>query len=69
MDVSQRIDVNLGLRSYPIFVGAGAMELADEFAKTIPHAMFCSSPTRLSGRCTPQAHCRACTTSLRRWRC
>jgi 3-dehydroquinate synthase len=32
----QRIDVNLGLRSYPIFIGAGAMELADEFAKSIP---------------------------------
>jgi 3-dehydroquinate synthase len=32
----QRIDVNLGLRSYPIFIGAGAMELAGEFAKSIP---------------------------------
>jgi 3-dehydroquinate synthase len=32
----QRIDVNLGLRGYPIFIGAGAMELADELAKSIP---------------------------------
>jgi 3-dehydroquinate synthase len=32
----QRIDVNLGPRSYPIFIGAGAMALADEFAKSIP---------------------------------
>ena len=32
----KRIDVALGQRSYPIFIGAGAMELTDEFAKAIP---------------------------------
>src|SRR4029078_4965341 len=32
----QRIDVNLGLRSYPIFIGAGAMERAEELGKAIP---------------------------------
>jgi 3-dehydroquinate synthase len=32
----QRIDVNLGLRSYPIFIGAGAMERADDLARAIP---------------------------------
>jgi 3-dehydroquinate synthase len=32
----QRIDVNLSSRSYPIFIGAGAMLLQAEFAKAIP---------------------------------
>jgi 3-dehydroquinate synthase len=32
----QRIEVKLGSRSYPIFIGAGAMTLADEFARVIP---------------------------------
>jgi len=32
----QRIDVNLGSRSYPIFIGAGAMELGSELANAIP---------------------------------
>ena len=32
----QRIDVELGERSYPIFIGAGAMTLADEFSRVIP---------------------------------
>jgi 3-dehydroquinate synthase len=32
----QRIDVQLGIRSYPIFIGAGAMEQADELNRTIP---------------------------------
>jgi 3-dehydroquinate synthase len=32
----QRIDVNLGSRSYPIFIGAGAMQLQAEFAESIP---------------------------------
>jgi 3-dehydroquinate synthase len=32
----QRIDVNLGTRSYPIFIGAGAMERADDLARAIP---------------------------------
>jgi 3-dehydroquinate synthase len=32
----QRIDVNLGTRSYPIFIGAGAMGLTDEFERVIP---------------------------------
>ena len=32
----ERIDVALGKRSYPIFIGAGAMELTDEFAIAIP---------------------------------
>jgi 3-dehydroquinate synthase len=32
----QRIDVKLGTRSYPIFIGAGAMTLTDEFARSIP---------------------------------
>lgn len=37
MDLSvQRIEVRLGARSYPIFIGAGAMTLADEFARAIP---------------------------------
>ncbi len=32
----QRIDVKLGDRSYPIFIGAGAMSLADELDRAIP---------------------------------
>ena len=32
----QRIDVNLGKRSYPIFIGAGALELKTELDKAIP---------------------------------
>ncbi len=32
----ERIDVALGKRSYPIFIGAGAMELTAEFEKVIP---------------------------------
>lgn len=32
----QRIDVQLGVRSYPIFIGAGAMEQAEELNRTIP---------------------------------
>jgi 3-dehydroquinate synthase len=32
----QRIEVDLGNRSYPIFIGAGAMGLTAEFAKAIP---------------------------------
>jgi 3-dehydroquinate synthase len=32
----ERIDVALGKRSYPIFIGAGAMELTTEFEKVIP---------------------------------
>jgi len=32
----QRIDVELGDRSYPIFIGAGAMAQADEFSRVIP---------------------------------
>ena len=32
----QRIEVQLGTRSYPIFIGAGAQTLADEFARAIP---------------------------------
>jgi 3-dehydroquinate synthase len=32
----QRIDVNLGSRSYPIFIGAGAMSLKDAFDRVIP---------------------------------
>ena len=32
----QRIEVQLGTRSYPIFIGAGALTLADEFARVIP---------------------------------
>jgi len=32
----QRIDVKLGLRSYPILVGAGAMERSDELSRAIP---------------------------------
>src|SRR5262245_37426797 len=32
----QRIDVELGDRSYPIFIGAGAMAPADEFSRVIP---------------------------------
>jgi len=37
MDSSvQRIDVNLANRSYPIFIGSGAMQLRAEFDKAIP---------------------------------
>src|SRR6187399_2002737 len=37
MDSSvQRIEVNLGKRSYPIFIGAGAMQLKAEFDRAIP---------------------------------
>jgi 3-dehydroquinate synthase len=37
MDPSvQRIEVNLGRRSYPIFIGAGALELKAEFERVIP---------------------------------
>ena len=32
----QRIDVKLGSRSYPIFIGAGAMRLKDAFDQVIP---------------------------------
>ena len=32
----QRIDVNLGSRSYPIFIGAGAMRLTDALNQVIP---------------------------------
>src|SRR5512144_845623 len=32
----QRIDVNLGTRSYPIHIGAGVMENAAELVKAIP---------------------------------
>jgi 3-dehydroquinate synthase len=32
----QRIDVELGLRSYPIFIGAGAMEQSAAFDRAIP---------------------------------
>ena len=32
----QRIEVNLGKRSYPIFVGAGALQLKAEFDQAIP---------------------------------
>ena len=32
----QRIEVKLGLRSYPIFIGSGAMERGDDLAKAIP---------------------------------
>ena len=32
----QRIDVNLGIRSYPIFIGAGAMAQAEELDRAIP---------------------------------
>jgi 3-dehydroquinate synthase len=32
----QRIEVNLGKRSYPIFIGSGAMHLTAEFEKAIP---------------------------------
>ena len=32
----QRIEVKLGTRSYPIFIGAGAMSLPDEFSRVIP---------------------------------
>jgi len=37
MDSSvQRIEVNLGKRSYPIFIGAGALQLKAEFDRAIP---------------------------------
>jgi len=32
----QRIDVELGTRRYPIFIGAGVMESTEEFARAIP---------------------------------
>lgn len=32
----QRIDVNLGSRSYPIYIGAGAMGLRDAFNEVVP---------------------------------
>jgi 3-dehydroquinate synthase len=32
----ERIDVSLGKRSYPIFIGAGAMELRDEIDRVVP---------------------------------
>jgi 3-dehydroquinate synthase len=32
----QRIDVSLGKRSYPIFIGAGALQLQAEFDRAIP---------------------------------
>lgn len=32
----QRIEVNLGERSYPIFIGAGVMEHAEELGRAIP---------------------------------
>ena len=32
----QRIDVELGTRRYPIFIGAGAMESKDDLARAIP---------------------------------
>jgi len=32
----QRIDVQLGIRSYPIFIGAGAMEHKEDLARAIP---------------------------------
>jgi 3-dehydroquinate synthase len=32
----QRIDVNLGVRGYPIFIGAGVMENAEELGKASP---------------------------------
>jgi 3-dehydroquinate synthase len=32
----QRIEVKLGLRSYPILIGAGVMDRGDELAKAIP---------------------------------
>jgi 3-dehydroquinate synthetase len=32
----QRIEVNLGLRSYPIFIGAGAMRLKNALDRVIP---------------------------------
>jgi 3-dehydroquinate synthase len=32
----QRIDVNLGVRSYPIFIGAGAMERNEDLGRSIP---------------------------------
>jgi 3-dehydroquinate synthase len=32
----ERIDVSLGKRSYPIFIGAGAMELRDEMDRVVP---------------------------------
>ena len=32
----QRIDVELGTRGYPIFIGAGAMEQAEELDRSIP---------------------------------
>jgi 3-dehydroquinate synthase len=32
----QRIDVNLGSRSYPIYIGAGAMRLREAFEQLIP---------------------------------
>ena len=32
----QRIDVNLGTRSYPIFIGSGAMQQTDELSRAIP---------------------------------
>jgi 3-dehydroquinate synthase len=32
----QRIDVNLGKRSYPIFIGAGTLQLRAEFDRAIP---------------------------------
>ena len=37
MDLSvQRIEVSLGNRSYPIFIGAGALQLKTEFDRAIP---------------------------------
>ena len=32
----QRIDVSLGKRSYPIYIGAGALGLSDAFNAAIP---------------------------------
>ena len=34
----QRIDVNLGARSYPIHIGAGVMEQTPELDRVIPGA-------------------------------
>jgi 3-dehydroquinate synthase len=43
----QRIEVNLGKRTYPIFIGSGATHLAEEFEKAIParHVLVVTNTT------------------------
>ena len=57
----QRIEVKLGKRSYPIFIGAGALQLKAEFDQAIPARTSCWSPIPPLGRCMPPG-------SPRRWR-